>query len=69
MTRVTAKRVVLDAVRVSVADIPGWQLDRVGAVFGFNKNSIRVALTRLCASGHCENNGDGERATAMARCR
>ena len=56
----TPRSVVLNAVRVSPRrSISIRQLVRIGELFAFNANAVRVAVTRLVADGHLESDERG----------
>ncbi len=59
--KVTPKSVVLDLLRVTPDDlpVPVSSLVEIGALFGFNGNAVRVAVTRLVQAGLLESDERG----------
>jgi phenylacetic acid degradation operon negative regulatory protein len=56
---VTPKSLMLDLLRVSPQPVPVRWLLSIGPLFGFEQNALRVALTRLVASGLVESDERG----------
>jgi phenylacetic acid degradation operon negative regulatory protein len=56
---VSPKSLLLDLLRVAPAPVPVRWLVSIGALFGFEQNALRVALTRLVGLGLVENDERG----------
>lgn len=59
METLTPKSLLLDLLRVSPQPVPVRELVTIGALFGFEGNAMRVALTRLVARGLVESDERG----------
>jgi len=57
---ITAREVALTAARHAPrSGVEVWQMVKIGTLFGFADNAVRVAVTRLCAAGRLESVGAG----------
>ena len=56
---VTPRSVLLNLVRVTQRPVSVRRLIAIGALFGFNANAMRVAVTRLVADGRLESDERG----------